>query len=149
PPPTPGSEGRSRRPYARLASSRLPQGPRSGLRFGGERLRPPAILPAVLENNAGLRSDTLGEELDVVRRELAGHVAKLAKKHQLPDVQLGRDLADLFGDLVGRTDDHVALVDDALKGYGVVAALPAARARGARNHRLGFRPERCLGHVPR
>jgi len=84
-----------------------------------------------------------------VSRELAGHVAKLAKKHHLPDVHLRRDFADLFGDFVGRTYDHVALLDDALEGYGVVTTLPAARARGARHHRLGFRPERCLGHVSR
>ena len=81
-----------------------------------QRLRPPAVLPLVLEEAFELRLHLLREELGVEEREIAAHVAELEQQHELPDVQRERDLAELLGHLVRAPDDHVALRDDLLEG---------------------------------
>src|SRR5262249_11936158 len=79
----------------------------------GSGRRPPAVLP-LGEQILHLRQDALGEELGVVAGELLAHVAELQEQHEVPDVEVHRDLAQLLGDLVGRADDHVAALDDVL-----------------------------------
>jgi hypothetical protein len=59
-----------------------------------------------------LRHHLFGEQLRVVLGQIFAHVAELQQHHQVADVEVLRDLAQLGGDLVGRADDDIAALDD-------------------------------------
>src|SRR5215472_2740152 len=96
------------------------------------RLGPPAVLP-LGEQVLELRHHLLREQLRVVAREVFGHVAELQQQHEMTDVEVDRDLFELFGDLVGRADDDVAALDDLrhLAGEELELVLVAGRRGSA------------------
>src|SRR5437879_3080114 len=70
-----------------------------GAFWAGHWLRPPAVFPFAKEA-AELWHDLLGEQLRVVRRQILAHAAELHQKHQVADVEVGRQLGQLLGDLL-------------------------------------------------
>ena len=84
---------------------------------GFHRARPPAVLP-LAEQLLQLRHDLFREQPRVVAGEVLVHVAELQQQHQVADIQIGRDFAKLFGDLIGGADDDVAVVDDRIHFAG-------------------------------
>ena len=65
-----------------------------------------------------LRHDLVGKQLGVVSRQVLAHVAVLKQQHQVPDIELRGDFAELLGHLVGGAYDDIALLNDRLHVTG-------------------------------
>ena len=104
---------------------------------------PPRVRPLILEQVADLRQHLGGHQLGVVHRQLAAHVAELAQRHQMADVERRGELDDALGDLVGIAEHDVAGLDHVVERQAGLAEEPG----GVRGRALGGLAGCSLDHA--